>query len=203
MKGKTIMIMAVMLVALVGTSSAATDLKVTSTNLKTLNSFTYSGAWYNVAPNNYMLKWYGGGEKFEQPFKAPAAYGSIITATTMADYKGYYWGECVSMVKNLAHSSKTATGGGWSMGKQVMSNTITPGTVIARFSRTTAGKYVYNNGNHAAIFREYTRDSSGKIDGMMVWDQNWGYDGLVRMHKISKTGTGSVSDANSYYVVQV
>jgi hypothetical protein len=200
------MILAIMLVAIIGTSSAATNLAVTSNNLNTLNSFTNSGAWYNSGANSYLLKWYGGGQYFEPTYKAPAVYHGIITATIMADYGGNLWGECVSMVKNLAHSSSGAAS--WYRGNRVVDGGVSPGTVVARFSWSpTKGRYVYVDGNHATIFRQYIKDSSGKITGMMVWDQNWYKNekgqGIVAMHIISKTGSSSVSDANTYYVVQV
>jgi len=92
-------------VAVATPAQVYTDLAITSHNLNTLNSFTNSGAWYNVGANSYLLKWYGGGEYFEAGWKAPAVYYGIITATIMADYQGYNWGECVSMVKNLAHNT--------------------------------------------------------------------------------------------------
>ena len=123
----------------------------------------------------------------------------------MADYQGYYWGECVSMAKNLAHS--TVTTSNWYRGRRVTDGGISPGTVIATFVWSPSkGRYVYNPG-HAAIFRQYTYDSYGRINGMIVWDQNW-YDnendeGIVAMHKISKTGYGNKYDAGFYYVVQV
>ena len=184
--------------------SATQDLKITAHNLDTLNSFTYSGAWHNVGANNYLLKWYGGGEYFDPPWKAPAVYHGIITATIMADYKGYYWGECVSMVKNLANS--TVTTSKWSRGKHVMNGGVSPGTAIATFVwNSTKGRDEYKG--HAAIFRQYTRNPYGGINGMMVWEQNWTYnekhEGIVGMHKISKTGTGRTSDSNAYYVVKV
>jgi len=187
------------------TASALQELRITNHNLNTLNSFTYSGAWHSVGANSYLLKWYGGGQYFEPPWKAPAVYHGIITATTMADYQGYWWGECVSMVKNLAHN--TVTTSNWYRGGHVTDGGVSSGTTIARFAWSPSkGRYVYDSG-HAAIFRQYTYDSYGRINGMIVWDQNW-YDnendeGIVAMHKISKTGSGGVSDANAYYVIQV
>jgi len=186
-------------------ASAVHDLRITDHNLDTLNSFTYSGAWYNVGADSYLLKWYGGGQYFEPPWKAPAVYYGIITATIMADYQGHWWGECVSMVKNLAHS--TVTTSNWYRGGHVTDGGVSSGTTIARFVWSPAeGIYVYDSG-HAAIFRQYTYDSYGRINGMIVWDQNW-YDnendeGIVAMHRISKTGSGGVSDANAYYVIRV
>ena len=42
---------------------------------------------------------------------------------------------------------------------------------------------------------------------MIVWDQNWyeneNEEGIVAMHKISKTDSGNRNDAGFYYVVQV
>ncbi|MBU4000098.1 BPSL0067 family protein [Patescibacteria group bacterium] len=191
--------------AIAAPAQAVQDLRITDYNLNTLNSFTYSGAWHNIGADSYLLKWYGGGEYFEPPWKAPAVYYGIITATIMADYQGYWWGECVSMVKNLAHS--TVITDNWYRGGHVTDGGVSPGTTIATFVWSpTKGRYVYNSG-HAAIFREYTYDSYGIINGMIVWDQNWYRnekgEGIVAMHKISKTGYGGTSDANSYYVIQV
>lgn len=199
--------LATMLV-LAAPAQAYTDLTITEDNLDTLDSFTYSGAWYNVGSNSYVLNWYEGGEYFEPPWKAPALYYGIVTATIMADYQGYYWGQCVSMVKNLAHS--TATTYNWQRGAHVLDGGISPGTVIARFKwNSTEQRYMYYSDYtcHAAIFREYTYDQYNNINGIMVWDQNWDQnennEGIVMMHKISYTGNGDVNDANAYYVVQV
>lgn len=187
---------------------AYTNLAVTSDNLNTLNSFTYSGAWYNVGANAYALNWYGGGEYFEAGYKAPALYYGLVTATIMADYQGHNWGQCVSMVKNLAHS--TVVTDSWYQGAHVMDGGISPGTTIARFVWSSGkGRYAYVSDGvscHAAIFREYTYDQYGNRNGMIVWDQNWDYnengEGIVMMHKIPNTGSG-VSNANNYYVIQV
>jgi len=182
-------------------AEAVTDLRITDHNLNTLNSFTYSGAWYNVGTDSYLLKWYGGGEYFEPPHKAPAIYYGIITATIMADYGGNFWGQCVSMVKNLAHS--TVATEEWYRGRRITDGGVSSGTTIATFVWNPAkGRYTYSG--HAAIFREYTYDSYGKINGMIVWDQNWYKnnkkpepEGIVAMHKIAK------ASASSYYVIQV
>jgi len=199
------MVLAIMLVAIIGTSSAATNLAVTPNNLNTLNSFTNSGAWYNIGANSYVLNWYGGGQYFAQPNPnlqtiAPALYSSKVTATVMCDPNGYLWRECVSMVKNLAHSSIVV--GSWRPGKHVVDGGVSTGTVIAKF---TNGRFVSGQ-DHTAIFRQYTYDSRGNINGMMVWDQNFikvNRQGVVAMHVIPKTGYGGVSDASTYYVVQV
>jgi len=213
MKGKGIrtlaiagLLMLAITFAMATPAEAVTDLRITDHNLNTLNSFTYSGAWYNVGTDSYLLKWYGGGEYFEPPHKAPAVYYGKITATIMADYGGNLWGQCVSMVKNLAHS--TVATENWYRGSRVTDGGISSGATIATFAWSSAkGRYVYVYTGHAAIFRQYTYDSSGKINGMIVWDQNWYKnekgEGIVAMHKISKTGYGGKSDANAYYVIQV
>jgi len=197
------MILAIMLVAIIGTSSAVTNLAVTPNNLNTLNSFTNSGAWYNSGPNIYLLKWYGGGQYFEQPYKFAAVYYGIITATAMADYQNKFPNECVSMVKNLAHSTRVTAD--WYRGKRVMSGGVSPGTAIAQFVWSSSkGRYVFDGVSgkyHTAIFRQYTSN------GVMVWDQNRYINengkGIVAMHIIQNTGRGNVDDASSYYVVQV
>ena len=149
-----LILLTVAFATIVTPAAALQDLRITDHNLNTLNSFTYSGAWHNVGPNSYLLKWYGGGEYFEPPWKAPAVYYGIITATIMADYQGYWWGQCVSMVKNLAHS--TVVTDNWYRGRHVTDGGVSPGTTIARFVWSpTKGRYVYNSG-HATIFRQYT-----------------------------------------------
>lgn len=204
-----LILLTVAFATIVTPAAALQDLEITDHNLDTLNSFTYSGAWHNVGANSYLLKWYGGGQYFEPPWKAPAVYHGIITATIMADYGGNWWGECVSMAKNLAHS--TVATGNWYRGGRVTDGGISPGTAIATFFWSSEeGRYVYDyehNLVHTAIFRQYTYDSYGRINGMIVWDQNW-YDneneeGIVAMHKISKTNYGNRNDAGFYYVVQV
>lgn len=199
------LLMAAITFAMSTTVQAATDLRITDHNLNTLNSFTYSGAWHNVGTNSYLLKWYGGGEYFEPPWKAPAVYKGIITATIMADYEGKYWGQCVSMVKNLAHS--TVATGKWYQGKRIMDGGVSPGTTVATFFVWNSAERRYTYSGHAAIFREYTYDSSGNINGIIVWDQRWYKnekgEGIVAMHKIAKTGYGTTSDAGAYYVIQV
>lgn len=196
------MILAIVLVAIVGTSSATTNLAVTPNNLNTLNSFTNSGAWYNSGANTYLLKWYGGGQYFEPRYKYAAVYYSIITATMMYDYQGQYPNECVSMVKNLAHSTRVTAD--WYRGKKVMSGGVSPGTAIAQFVWSPAkGRYIFNAGGnyHTAIFRQYTSN------GVMVWDQNRYKNengkGIVAMHVLQNTGRGNVDDASSYYIVQI
>ncbi|MFA6897545.1 MAG: BPSL0067 family protein [Patescibacteria group bacterium] len=188
-------------------AQAYTNLAITDDNLDTLDSFTYSGAWYNVGTDAYVLDWYGGGEYFEEPWKDPAWYQGLVTATIMADYEGNHWGECVSMVKNLAHS--TVVTGSWYRGGHVMDGGISPGTTIARFVWSSEQQryiYVSDGTCHAAIFREYTYDQNGNRNGIIVWDQNWwtneNDEGIVMMHKISNAGSG-LSDADNYYVIQV
>lgn len=201
------MVLAVLSPVVISTASAtytATPMKIQSNNLYTLNTFTNNGAWYNVGANSYLLKWYyGGGEKFEPGFKAPAYYGGIITATTMADYTGREWGQCVSMVKNLAHSTTQTKD--WYAGVNVVaSGNIPQGTVIATFSNWDGRpiyKNYYPNPDHAAIFREYIRNSNNQIIGIMVWDQNFVKTKLVGMHVIPTSGSGR-NDADKYYVVQ-
>jgi len=199
---KSIAVFGLLIVAMFAMATpaeAVTDLRITDHNLNTLNSFTYSGAWYNVGTDSYLLKWYGGGEYFEPPWKAPAVYYGKITATIMADYGGNLWGQCVSMVKNLAHS--TVGVDSWQRGRRITDGGVSSGTTIATFVWDPAKvRYVYKPG-HAAIFREYTYDSYGKINGIMVWDQNWWKnekgEGVVSMHKIAK------ASASAYYVIQV
>ncbi|MBU3965267.1 hypothetical protein KKA96_02700, partial [Patescibacteria group bacterium] len=60
---KSIAVFGLLIVAMFAMATpaeAVTDLRITDHNLNTLNSFTYSGAWYNVGTDSYLLKWYGG-----------------------------------------------------------------------------------------------------------------------------------------------
>jgi len=206
-----LVLMGVFTIAPVLSASAYADVKITPTNLNTLNSFTYSGAWHDMGSNNYLLKYYGGGQYFITPYKWPLSYNGI-SMTRMYDYQNQNWGtiaQCVSFVNNLAQTSALGTyppklTNNWFRGTNVVSANIATGTVIGTFywgydSVRKVNRYIYSG--HVAVFRQYIKNSQGQITGIMVWDQNYVKSGLIGMHIIQKTGTG-VSGANSYYVVQ-
>ena len=110
--------------------------------------------------------------------------------TETADNNGYLWGECVSLVKAVAHSNAVTSQ--WRPGNNVFKG-IPSGTIIATFP---GGRY----SGHTAVFLRYVRSSSGKVIGIRVADENWGAR-KVRRHVISKGGSG-VSNASNYRVVQ-
>lgn len=111
--------------------------------------------------------------------------------TETADNNGYLWGECVSLVKAVAHSNAVTSQ--WRPGTGVFDG-IPSGTIIATFP---GGRY----SGHTAVFLRYVRNSSHRVIGMRVADQNWGAR-KVRRHVITKGGSG-VSNASNYRVVRV
>lgn len=204
-KTKNILIVVLLVFFVVSlTASAASagkdaqDLKITDKNLEALNQ----GKWavYDGTPYPSKLLVYGSAN-LDVPSKCQSLkkVGSI-DALSMTDYNGKKRGQCVSFVKALSHSTKSA-GGDWIRGRNVVSSgNVEPGTVIATFSD---GKYINTPGkSHAAIFREYIHDSNGNIIGFRVWDQNYVKERIVGRHDI-KSGTGYTGNAANYYVVQV
>src|SRR5450759_525457 len=131
-------------------ASAAAELKMIPNNLNIMNSFTYSGAWYDVGSNQYLLKWDGFGSKLDtnniipgDNKKSISISGYSTQFTQLADMKLYYWGECVSMVKALAKNSLGTNS--WFRGKRVIDGNIAPGTAIASFYwNSSKGRYMYD-----------------------------------------------------------
>lgn len=172
-------------------AQAATDLKTTSTNLYALRS---EGTWKTYGSGELLIS--QSAKDLYIPYQKSIWVSSPVYAYgwQAADYQGYYYGQCVSLVKTLSKSTKVT--GSWIKGRNVISSgNVLPGTVIATFS----GSSYYG---HAAIFRGYVLDSYGKKIGIKVWDQNWVKSGLIGRHSIT-TGTSSTSKATNYYVVQV
>lgn len=188
-------------------SASAADLKITASNLNTLNSFTYSGAWNDIGSSNYLLKYYGGGEKF-CCYKWPVSYKGVIE-TKMFDYQGQNAGttaQCVSFVNNLAQTNiPSKLTNNWYKGKRVVDNVnLAPGTAIATFTwGWDATHKVYRDiySGHVAIFRQFIY-TNNVISGVMVWDENYVAPGLVGMHIISRNG-GGVTNANNYFIVNI
>lgn len=174
-------------------SKAAHDLMITSTNLNALNQ----GQWAVYSATPYPSKLLVYGSAIDVPYQKKVVVGKI-SAIEVADYQGTHWGECVSFANALSKS--TLNNKYWILGRNVvLSGDVKPGTVIATFSN---GKYTNTRGSsHTAIFREYVRDSKGKIIGFSVWDQNYVQTGIVGRHDI-RAGSGP-SQATNYYVVQV
>jgi PKD repeat protein len=173
----------------------AQDLKITDKNLKALNQgkwAVYDGTSY---PSKLLVY---DSANLDVPYQKKVMVGEI-SATTVADYEGYYWGECVSFGKTLSKSTTITQN--WIQGRNVVSSgNVKSGTVIATFGSN--GKYLNKRGySHTAIFREYVRDSNWKIIGFSVWDQNYVKTGIVGRHDI-RSGT-KTSEATNYYVVQV
>jgi hypothetical protein len=187
-------------------AEAATNLKITSTNLYALQS---EGIWKVPLGSSGELLVSQSAKDLYIPYQKSWWVNEIGTyGWQAADYanKSTSYGQCTSFVKTLSKS--TLGTGSWKQGLNVMTNTISPGTVIATFNST--GVYINKPGeSHTAIFRGYVLDSSGKKIGIKVWDQNWvgvslGYTrdkGLIGRHSIT-TGIGTHS-AKNYYVVQV
>lgn len=181
-KGSLCLIIALLCIAVVGIGSpvSAANLQITSWNLMQLNSMPA------YAYNSGQL-YYTYGQNLMAPYKT-----NLNGYTELADYQGYYWGECVSAVKSL--SASTVTTSSWSAGSQVVNGGVAQGTAIATFP---GGSY----SGHAAIFRGYVY-SGGSITGIQVWDQNWVAASTFGTHTLARSGSG-VSNANNYYVVQV
>jgi hypothetical protein len=159
-------------------------LAATGTNISILVNGTYDGGKH--------LAWSGGGSSLAVPGCAKRLRGD--DNTQIDDYQcNDIWGQCVSFVKAVTHS--TATTGLWTKGANVVKNgNVQRGEAIAVFY----GSYgSYNNANgHAAIFDRYTY-SGGTITGFYAWDQNWN-DPVVRRHHFSTAAGGGKDDANSY-----
>jgi len=162
-------------------AETTTDLKVTPYNLCVLLSYP-SYAYYNG-----RLFWCYG---VQLDATCEKCFGSYYTQH--GDNNGYYWGQCVSSIKALCkNNAVTST---WIKGPKVIGGNVAPGTAIATFD--SSGHYY----GHTAILCSYI---SG---GITVWDQNW-YTingmGIFGKHSICNTGTGGVTDANSYYVIKI
>lgn len=206
MKGRGISALAVLLLmmvtvaAMAPTVQALQELKITSYNLNSLQSW---GTWTSYG-NGELLVWQGYPSILDVTCQKEKLVGNI-RATSVDDNQctGKYYGECVSLAKALSKSNIPTTSGDsnhWTKGDKVMTSySITPGTVIATF-------FGANNGysGHTAIFRGYVYDSSGKRIGILVWDQNMmpPYGKVVARHIIWASGS-SVNNANNYYSVKV
>lgn len=182
-------------------AEAATDLKITSTNLKALQT---EGTWKSYGSGELLVS--QSTKNLYVPYQK-SIWVSEINAYGLqaADYEGKRYGQCVSLVKSLSESTTPANS--WKRGRKVTDlMDVKPGTVIATFN--SAGKYTNKPGqSHVAIFKAYVLDSKGNL-GINVWDQNWvgqkkyqDSTGLIGRHSIMPRGT-KTHNANNYYVVQ-
>lgn len=169
---------------------AVVSLYATSTNLSKLQNGCYS--------SSYLL-WSGctnSGSSLDVAYKTSVSVAGV-TGTVLSDNFGGYQGECVSLVKAVTKNNSTTSQ--WTRGVNVVANGgVGAGAAIATFFGSNGTYY-----GHAAIFAGYIRDAAGAITGIRVYDQNWNAR-AVAFHSISRSGTtGTVSDADSYHVIQV
>ena len=169
-------------------SQAAQGLKITDTNLNALQN---QGTWESYGSGELLV--FDSAKDLYAPHKQSKIVGNV-NALTVADYQGYYWGECVSFAKALSQSIKVTKN--WKTGRNVvLSGDVTPGTVIATFDGTDNYDNDQSGNQHTAIFRDYIRNSNGQITGIKVWDQNYVSPKVVGRHDITS--------ATKYYVVQI
>ena len=183
----------------VTTAEAATDLKVTDYNL---NALKYYGSWTSYGSGE-LLRWEGYPAALDASYQRQRMVVSI-RATTVADNNGWYWGQCVSLVKAL--SKNNVATGNWIRGRQVMNNgDLSQGTVIATF-RSDGSYDSWGGSTHVAIFDRwhwvYLGNYQWGIDGFYVWDQNYVSSYVVGKHLLKQSGSGN-GDADNYYVVRV
>jgi hypothetical protein len=174
----------------------AAVLQVTPENLQYISLQT--AGWQDLKSDFKYLPWENCeigkycGQDIDAPFKE--RYGDNFTR--LADYKGYYWGQCVSFVKAL--SKNTAKTREWRRGESVIdaikSGTITEGTAIATFPR---GRYY----GHAAFYAGADISPDGKVNYIWLYDQNW-IRNKILYHKIDDTGSGP-GNLKNYYLIEV
>lgn len=187
-----LLVMATMF-AMAPPAQAVQDLKITDYNIAQLVPDSY----WTPYGSSYLLGW-NRGQYLDATYKTSIWIGSI-QGTTVADNYGGYWGECVSLVKALSKNNLATSN--WIKGRRVMTGNVAQGTAIATFNSN--GQY----SGHAAIFNSYLAGPyppGGEPPGMVVWDQNYVATHAVGKHTLYPAGgSGGVSDADSYYVVQV
>ena len=201
-QNKTILAVLLLTVAIFATATtaeAATDLRVTDHNLYALK---YWGSWTSYGSGE-LLRWEGYPAALDVNYQKQRMVGNI-RATTVADNNGWYWGQCVSLVKAL--SKNNVATGSWIRGRQVMNNgDLTQGTVIATF-RSDGSYDSWGGSTHVAIFDRwhwvYLGGGRWTIDGFYVWDQNYVSSYVVGKHLLKQSGYGN-GDADRYYVVRV
>lgn len=170
----------------------ASPLMMSSTDLAILQNGNYTSGSCRLLFWDYdFVNWRWGGSGLSATHKWAAG---DKTETNDPNNTSGYEGQCVSFVKALAHSTSNR----WVQGDNVVASggSIPIGTAIATFS---GGRY----SGHAAFLAGYVRDSgTGAIIGLELYDENWCSPLLVGAHTLRVTGSGSISDASSYYVAK-
>jgi hypothetical protein len=168
-----------------------------------------NGQYYKSFPN--IRK----GFAFQTPGYAPVHATQVNDMSNSFGYdkngKYYdFWGECVSLVKTMTLVDANTVN--WFAGNYVMNMTdITPGTVVAIFSKTrTNNKLPLYNGDcvnscsprHVAIFEDFVYVNNVK-KGFKVLDQNYDSKGVIELHNIyiSPTNSKQYDDAGEYRIV--
>lgn len=141
---------------------------------------------------NNMLRWYGtvdkfGGGSLGADHKDMIGTG-ISALVQVADLKGDFPGQCVSMVKALADRAVPETAK-WQQGGKVMAGGVTPGTAVATF---TSGKYFNDGAHHVGFFEKY------EAGGFVIYEQNG--RSLALKLQVGKRTLSSTS-ANNFYVL--
>jgi hypothetical protein len=182
---------------LVSTNQAkARVLQITPDNLPRIHLDT--AGWQTLNAKFKYLPWSGceGGKYCGKDLAAPFKKSYKGNFTKLADSQGYYWGECVSLVKAL--SKNTARTEQWrpamSLVRAIKEGNIEVGTAIATFP---GGRYR----GHAAFYAGAEISPEGNIEGVWLYDQNW-IRNKVLFHKIKGSGRGS-SNFKNYSVIRV
>jgi hypothetical protein len=176
--------------------ATATVLQIAPDNLQRIHLET--AGWRTLSSKFKYLPWSGceAGKYCGKDLVAPFKRSYRGNFTKLADYQGYYWGECVSLVKAL--SKNTARTHEWRPGtslvKAIKEGNIEVGTAIATFPR---GRYR----GHAAFYAGADISPEGNIEGVWLYDQNW-IPNKVLFHKIDGSGSGAGNFKN-YSVIRV
>lgn len=186
-------------ILLTSSSSFASVLRITDTNLERLD--LQKAGWQPVTPNTNYLPWDNCGvDKYcGKDLDAPYKQRFAKNLTRMADYKGYYWGQCVSFVKALSQNTENTNS--WRKGQNVAEaikqGTIPVGTAIATFFGRR-GTYA----GHTAFYAGADISPEGKINYIWVYDQNWRLNRVLYHKNITSTGSGP-GNLNNYFIVEV
>ena len=206
------------------TTPTSTRLMITGVNLHKLNSFpdsayvTFKDLAFGYTAGRLLWS-YGKTLDVYNPRirQYPPSTQDAVPQYTQLDNNNDHdeWGECVSAVTALA---RTNTGTSyWMRGAHVVDGGVAIGTVIATFSGNGGTTYSGSKApyDHVAVLKGYDHDpTTGKINGIYVWDQNWASPtgageatkeiGIVAWHKYPRGGSlGGSFDANNYYVVNI
>ncbi|CAN93828.1 hypothetical protein predicted by Glimmer/Critica [Sorangium cellulosum So ce56] len=167
--------------------ASGTTLRASQGVLDVMDRGNYSGAlllWDDAG----ALK--GGNQLPLKP--TPVANSTAVKHTRVTGSSGVGW--CTDFVRAAAGSSASTTR--WQKGPRVVENSVPKGTVVATFSDGT------HYSGHTGVLASA---SSPGATSIVLYDQNFSspYDYLMRKHSLSRTDSGSVSDAAAYYVVVV